>query len=230
MDWEDTNTWPERCGNRAFRMDATKELKNFPYLAESSRRRLAVLRRCPTPLTMLAAALAFGLGFLPMSTRGDGLTSNSNTSNTTTESLEFTLTTTQAIAAAPGSPPAPGSTATTPPQICARGLTRLHRPTAEPQRPGAPDLLRLDRVLYQQPVAAIGRDHQQPERRLADHHAVARPGLLRPGAAGGRQPDVLVALRPIGRRQPPVEFHAVHGPRPVDVAIRFPHSTRRPAS
>jgi hypothetical protein len=63
---------------------------------------------------MLAAALAFGLGVLPMSTRGDGLTSSSNTSNTTTESLEYTLTTTQAIPAASGSPPAPGSTAPTP--------------------------------------------------------------------------------------------------------------------
>ena len=95
-------------------MDATKELEYFPNLAESSRRRLAVLRRCPTWLTTLAASLAIGLGVLPMSTRGGGLTSNSNTSNTTIESLEYTLTTTQAIPAATGSPPAPGSTATTP--------------------------------------------------------------------------------------------------------------------
>ncbi len=103
-----------RLGTEHSDMDATKELENFPYLAESSRRRLAVLRRCPTPLTALAAALAFGLVVLPMSTRGDGLTSNSNTSNTSTESLEYTLTTTQSIAAASGAPPAPGSSATTP--------------------------------------------------------------------------------------------------------------------
>ena len=65
----------------------------------------------------MTAALALGLGAWPMSSRGDGLTSNSNTSNTATESLEFTLKTNQAIAANAGSPPAPGSTATTPPQV-----------------------------------------------------------------------------------------------------------------
>jgi hypothetical protein len=95
-------------------MDATKELEDFPTLAESSRRRIAVLRRCPTPSTMLASALAIGLGLLPISARGDALTSSSNTSNTATESLEYTLTTTQAIVAASGSPPTPGSSATTP--------------------------------------------------------------------------------------------------------------------
>jgi hypothetical protein len=63
---------------------------------------------------MLASALAIGLGLLPIAARGDGLTSGSNTSNTATESLEYTLTTTQAIAAASGSPPTPGSSATTP--------------------------------------------------------------------------------------------------------------------
>jgi hypothetical protein len=66
---------------------------------------------------MLMAALALGLGAWPMSSRGDGLTSNSNSSNTATESLEFTLNATQAIVANAGSPPAPGSTATTPPQV-----------------------------------------------------------------------------------------------------------------
>jgi hypothetical protein len=119
MNWEYTNTWPEVVGTEALRMDATKALEDFPYLAESSRRRLAVLRRCPTTLTILAAALAFGLGVLPMSTRGDGLTSSSNTSNTTTESLEYTLTTTQAISPPTGSPPAPGSSNAPTPQIVA---------------------------------------------------------------------------------------------------------------
>ena len=73
---------PEVVGTEHSEWTRRRELEDFPYLAESSRRRLAVLRRCPTPLTMLATALAFGLGLLPMSTRADGLTSNSNTSNT----------------------------------------------------------------------------------------------------------------------------------------------------
>lgn len=76
-----------------------------------------MLRRCPTTLIMLASALAFGLGSSPMSTRADALTSASNTSNTETVPLEFTLTTTQAIAGLAGSPPQAGSTASTPPQI-----------------------------------------------------------------------------------------------------------------
>ncbi|MGP0062458.1 MAG: hypothetical protein ACLQGP_02490 [Isosphaeraceae bacterium] len=78
-----------------------------------------MLRRCPTTLIMLAAFLAIGLGSLPMSTRADSLTSASNTSNTTTESLEYTLTTTQAIPAASGSPPAPGSSNAPTPQLVA---------------------------------------------------------------------------------------------------------------
>jgi hypothetical protein len=73
-----------------------------------------VLRRCPTPLIVLAAALAFVLGSRPMSARADGLTSHSTTANTPTEALEYTLTTTQAIPAMAGPPPAPGSSAPSP--------------------------------------------------------------------------------------------------------------------
>ncbi len=114
MDWERMSTGAECVGNALPCPDATKGLADFPYLAESSRRRLAVLRRCPTPLIVLAAVLAFALGSRPMSTQADSLTSNSTTANTTTEALEYTLTTTQAIAPVSGSPPAPGSTAPTP--------------------------------------------------------------------------------------------------------------------
>ncbi len=78
-----------------------------------------MLRRCPTPLTVLAATLAIGMIMQPMLTRADGLTSNSNTSNTTTESLEYTLTTSQAIAPDSGSPPAVGSSNAPTPQILA---------------------------------------------------------------------------------------------------------------
>jgi hypothetical protein len=78
-----------------------------------------VLRRCPAPLIVLAAALGFGLGAQPMSSRADSLTSNSDTSNTPTVSLEYTLTTTQAIAAASGSPPAQGSSNPPTPQVLA---------------------------------------------------------------------------------------------------------------
>ncbi len=47
------------------------------------------------------------------------MTSNSDTSNTATVSLEYTLTTTQAIAAASGSPPAQGSSNPPTPQVLA---------------------------------------------------------------------------------------------------------------
>jgi hypothetical protein len=78
-----------------------------------------VLRRCPAPLMVLAAALAFGLGSQPLSSRADVLTSNSDTSNTPTVTLEYTLTTSQAIAPATGSPPAQGSSNPPPPQVLA---------------------------------------------------------------------------------------------------------------
>jgi hypothetical protein len=100
-------------------MDATREPEDFPFLAESSRRRLAVLRRCPAPLIVLAAALGFDFGSLPMSSRADSLTSNSDTSNTPTVTLEYTLTTSQAIAPATGSPPAQGASNPPTPQVLA---------------------------------------------------------------------------------------------------------------
>jgi hypothetical protein len=70
-------------------------------------------------MMVLAAALAFGLGSQPLSSRADGLTSNSDTSNTPTVTLEYTLTTSQAIAPASGSPPAQGSSNPPPPQVLA---------------------------------------------------------------------------------------------------------------
>jgi hypothetical protein len=73
-----------------------------------------VLRRCPAPLIVLAAVLAFGLGSQPMSIWADGLSSSVTTATTTTEALEYTLTNTQAIAPLSGSPPAAGSAAPTP--------------------------------------------------------------------------------------------------------------------
>jgi hypothetical protein len=82
-----------------------------------------VLRRCPAPLIVLAAALAFGLGSQPLSSRADGLTSKSDTSNTPTVTLQYTLTTSQAIAAASGSPPAQGSSNPPPPQVLALDTT-----------------------------------------------------------------------------------------------------------
>ena len=43
---------------------------------ESSRRRLAVIRRCPAPLTALVAALVFGLGSQPIAAQADGISSS----------------------------------------------------------------------------------------------------------------------------------------------------------
>lgn len=78
-----------------------------------------MVRRCPAPLTMLAAALAMGLGWQPMSTRADGLTNNSNTSNTATVTVDYTLTSSTAIAAPSGTKPAPGAANPPAPQITA---------------------------------------------------------------------------------------------------------------
>jgi hypothetical protein len=47
-----------------------------------------VIRRCPAPLTVLVAALGFGLGSLPMSTQADGITAGT---------AEYTLTATTAL-------------------------------------------------------------------------------------------------------------------------------------
>jgi hypothetical protein len=64
---------------------------------------------------VLAAALAFGLGSRPMSSRADSLTSSSGKSTVT---LDYTLTTSQAIA--PAGPTAPATSSGTPtPQILA---------------------------------------------------------------------------------------------------------------
>lgn len=76
-------------------------------------------RRCPAPLIAMAAALAFGLGSQPLSSRADVLTSNSNTSNTTTELLEYTLTANQNIAGVTGTPPAQGTSNPPTPELVA---------------------------------------------------------------------------------------------------------------
>jgi len=59
-----------------------------------------VIRRCPAPLTVLAAALAFGFGSQPMSTHADGISSN-----TSAGTADYTLTTTTALPAPTGPPP-----------------------------------------------------------------------------------------------------------------------------
>src|SRR5262249_12791557 len=87
--------------------------------AESSRRRLAVVRRCPAPLTVLAAALAFGLGSRPMFARADGLTNASNTDNTSTVTVDYKLTSTISLPAPTGSKPAPGDANPPTPQFTA---------------------------------------------------------------------------------------------------------------
>jgi hypothetical protein len=76
-----------------------------------------VLRRCPAPMMALTAALALGLVLLPSPSRADGLTASSNTSNTPTVTLDYSLTTTQAIAPTPGDPSSQSGTPT--PQVLA---------------------------------------------------------------------------------------------------------------
>lgn len=73
-----------------------------------------MLRRCPAPLIVLAAALAVGLGSRPASAQ-----SSSSSSSDSTVTLEYTLTTSQAIAPASGSPPAQGSSSNVTPQVLA---------------------------------------------------------------------------------------------------------------
>jgi hypothetical protein len=114
-----------------------------------------VIRRCPAPLIVLAAALAFGLGSQPMTSRADSLktiptftaydpssmsstdiaqwktdpsiqikydgvvSGPSGSSNSGTTWLEYTLTTSQAIAPAGASPPADAATNLPTPQVLA---------------------------------------------------------------------------------------------------------------
>jgi hypothetical protein len=75
-----------------------------------------VLRRCRAPLMVLAAALGFGLGSRPIPSRADGLTSSAGTPSVT---LDYTLTTSQAIAPAGATAPAQTSSSPPTPQILA---------------------------------------------------------------------------------------------------------------
>jgi hypothetical protein len=117
--WECRITWAEVVEIETDRMDATKEPEDFPFLAENSRRRLAVLRRCPASLIVLTAALAFGLGSQPTSSHADGLASGADTSNTPTVTLDYTLTTTQNITPISGSPTTQSTANPPTPQVLA---------------------------------------------------------------------------------------------------------------
>jgi hypothetical protein len=69
---------------RDFRSGATEEveaieLNEIRNSRQSSRRILAVMRRCPTPLSMLGALLALGIGSQPMFTRADSINPNAST-------------------------------------------------------------------------------------------------------------------------------------------------------
>jgi hypothetical protein len=68
---------------------------------------------------LLVAALALGLGVLPLSTRADGLTNTSNTSNTPTVTADYTLTSSVGIPAPTGAKPASGDTNPPTPQFTA---------------------------------------------------------------------------------------------------------------
>jgi hypothetical protein len=68
---------------------------------------------------MLAAALAFGLGGLPKTTRADGLTNSSNTSNTAAVSADYTLTSSVALSAPSGPKPQAGAPNPPAPQFTA---------------------------------------------------------------------------------------------------------------
>ncbi len=163
-----------------------------------------MLRRCPAPLIVLAAALGFGLGSQPMSSRADSLTSSSDTSNTPTVSLEYTLTTTQAIAAASGSPPAQGSSNPPTPQVLAVD-TPVSIVTPRSGSSTGPLQIVSDSsgYYYNNPtelLVDVGNNHVG---RHADHPAGPGPELLRPGAGRRQQPDVLVDLRQGHRQRQP---------------------------
>jgi hypothetical protein len=61
--------WTGRSEQMRFATESTERRSGAELQAESSRRKLAVLRRCPTPLTMMIAALACGFGWWPSVTQ-----------------------------------------------------------------------------------------------------------------------------------------------------------------
>ena len=61
-----------------------------------------MIRRCPAPLTVLVAALVFGLSSQPMSTWADGMSSS-----TTAGTADYTLTTTTGLPSPTAPPQAP---------------------------------------------------------------------------------------------------------------------------
>jgi hypothetical protein len=75
-----------------------------------------VLRRCTAPLIALVAALAFGLGSQPMSSRADSVTSSSSTPTVT---LDYTLTASQPITPAGATAPTQTGSSTPTPQVLA---------------------------------------------------------------------------------------------------------------
>jgi hypothetical protein len=99
--WIDTSTQPLK----KLQWDQPREWArrnyptNFDYQAECSRRRLAVIRRCPASLTVLAIGAAF-LSSQPGSARADGINSSA-----TAGAADYTLTTTTALPAPTGPPP-----------------------------------------------------------------------------------------------------------------------------
>jgi hypothetical protein len=91
--------------SRTVRRDRlTRKREESGFQAESSWRRLAVLRRCPAPATLLVAALTFGLGSYPMSSKADGISGTA----------DYTLTLTPGTPAlAPPVGPPPGTPSVT---------------------------------------------------------------------------------------------------------------------
>ena len=81
-----------------------------------------MIRRCSAPLTVLAAALACGLGSQPMSTHADGITSS-----TAAGTADYTLTTTTALPAPTG--PAPGTPNVTLSSTLTSGSTTVSLPS-----------------------------------------------------------------------------------------------------
>jgi len=82
MDCEPKGTWAEVVGNRDLPNGRDERAQGFPVPGREFKEETCRGTSLSRSLTMLAAALAFGLGSRPMSTRADGLTNASNTSNT----------------------------------------------------------------------------------------------------------------------------------------------------